>query len=161
MQCACAMSSEACPALQYFFTLHHKRHDCWGGSMNMKCVLWFSLHFFPEIFLTLRRIQRDMIKNVYRVFTWSAPPPDPVIPVRFKRNLNFLDRFFEKKILASNFTNTRPFGAELFDADGRTDVTKLTAAIRNSASAPTAMTVLPKRVSSSAQLQGPQTFRTK
>jgi len=28
MQCACAiLSSVACPALQYFYTLHHKLHD--------------------------------------------------------------------------------------------------------------------------------------
>ena len=32
MQCACAiLSSVACPSLQYFSTVSHKRHDLLGG----------------------------------------------------------------------------------------------------------------------------------
>jgi hypothetical protein len=30
--------------------------------LNVKCVLWFSLQYFSETFLILRRIKRDMIK---------------------------------------------------------------------------------------------------
>ena len=51
----------------------------------------------------------------------------PVILVRFKkRNLNFLDRFFEKKKnRISIFIKIRPVGAELLHEDGLTDMTKL------------------------------------
>jgi hypothetical protein len=43
-------------------------------------------------------------------------------------NLKFLDRF------SKNFKSARPVGAELFQADGRTDMTKLTVTFRNFAS---------------------------
>ena len=33
--------------------------------LNIKCVFWFSLQLLSETFLVLRRIQRDMVKNVY------------------------------------------------------------------------------------------------
>ena len=36
--------------------------------LNRKYVLWFSLQLFSEIFLILRRNEREMIKNVY----WSS-----------------------------------------------------------------------------------------
>ena len=31
--------------------------------VTIKCVFWFSLQLFSELFLILRRIKRDMIKN--------------------------------------------------------------------------------------------------
>jgi len=34
--------------------------------LNTECVFWFSLQRLSEIFLILRRIERDIIKNVYR-----------------------------------------------------------------------------------------------
>jgi len=69
MQCACAIvSSVTCPALQYFPTLSHKRHDFRGKGTEYKiCVLIFSMAL-SETFLTLRRNEGDMIKNVY----WSS-----------------------------------------------------------------------------------------
>jgi hypothetical protein len=33
--------------------------------LNIKYVFWISLHFLSETFLTLRRNERDLIKNVY------------------------------------------------------------------------------------------------
>jgi len=36
--------------------------------LNIKCVFVFSLLLLAETFLSRRRIERDMIKNVY----WSA-----------------------------------------------------------------------------------------
>jgi hypothetical protein len=60
MQCACAiLSSVACPAVQYFSTLSHKRHDK-KKLLNEACV--FSTAFICNI---IGRIVRDMIKIVY------------------------------------------------------------------------------------------------
>jgi hypothetical protein len=50
-------------------------------------------------------------------------------------NLELRDRF-SKNTQISNFMKMRPVGAELFHADGRTDMTKLTAAFRNFADSP-------------------------
>ena len=49
--------------------------------------------------------------------------------------MNFLDRFL-KNIQISNFIKIRPMGIELFHAGGRTNTTKLRAALRNFANAP-------------------------
>jgi hypothetical protein len=49
--------------------------------------------------------------------------------------LNLLDRV-SKNAQISNFMDVRPVGAELFHADGQTDMTKLRLAFRNFANAP-------------------------
>ena len=38
-----------------------------GGKklLNTKCVFWFSLQLLSEIFLILRRYERDIIKKMY------------------------------------------------------------------------------------------------
>ena len=51
--------------LYHFFTVSHKRHDFQKKKWNLTCVL-VSSTFFSEIFLMLRRIERDVIINVYR-----------------------------------------------------------------------------------------------
>jgi hypothetical protein len=67
MQCACAiLPSVACPDLQYFSTLSHKRYDFRKKNTEHNMyVLIFSTTFFSETFLILRRNERYMTKNVY------------------------------------------------------------------------------------------------
>jgi len=45
--------------------------------------------------------------------------------------VEFFRHIFVKKKSISNFTKTRPVGAELFHGDGQTDMTKLTVAFHN------------------------------
>jgi hypothetical protein len=47
-----------------------------------------------------------------------------------------LDKFLKNIVQISNFVNVRPVGAELFHADGQTDITKPIVAVRNFANAP-------------------------
>ena len=70
----------ACPALQYFSTLSHKRHDFRKKKKlpNTKCVFWFSLQVLYETFLILRKTERDMIINM----CWSSCNV-PVMFVKF------------------------------------------------------------------------------
>jgi len=68
MQCACAiLSSVACPALQYFSILSHKRYEVRKKKVveHKMCVLTFSTAL-SETFLILKRIERDMIINLLR-----------------------------------------------------------------------------------------------
>jgi len=51
--------SVACPALQYFSTLSHKRHDFRRTLLKIKPVFWFSLQVLSETFLILRRSERE------------------------------------------------------------------------------------------------------
>jgi len=73
------LSSMACPALQYFSTLSHKRHDFREKKnyCTWNCVLVFSLKFVWKL-LSLRRNEPDLITNVH----WSSCKV-PVIPVKF------------------------------------------------------------------------------
>jgi hypothetical protein len=91
-------------------------------SLNIKCVFWFFLQILPGTFLVLRRNDK---KNV----CWPSRKV-PVILVRFYWNLDFLNRF-SKKTEISNFKKIRPLGAELFHADRRADMTKVTVTFRS------------------------------
>ena len=96
------------------------------------CVLIFSTNFVRK-FLILRRIERDMIKNVY----WSSYEV-PFILVRFLEYLYFLDRCFEKYSNIKFNENPSSGGRSVpCGADGRTDrhMTKLIVAFRNFANA--------------------------
>jgi len=78
------------------------------------CFVFF-LQLLSETFLILRRIERDMIKNVY-----LSSCKVPFIGVGFYWNLNFLDSF-PNNIRKENIVKIRPDGAALFHAEGRTD----------------------------------------
>jgi hypothetical protein len=72
------LSSVACPALQYFSTLSKKKARFFFKVTEYKmCVLIFSTNL-SETLLTLRRTEREMIKNVHR-----SSCKVPVILVRF------------------------------------------------------------------------------
>jgi len=79
--------------------------------------------FVSETFLIVGRIQGDI--NVH-----GSSRKVTAILVIFERNSNFLDRF-SKNTQISNFIKILLVGAELFHADGQTDMTKLIVAFRN------------------------------
>jgi hypothetical protein len=59
------LASVACVAVPYFYALPYKRHDIREKTLlDTKRVFWFYLQFFAETVLIIRRIQRDIIKNV-------------------------------------------------------------------------------------------------
>ena len=69
MKCACAvLSSVACPAVQYFSTLCHKRYDYRGKKLTERemCVLIFSTTFVWNIFQEeLSEISSKMCIGLY------------------------------------------------------------------------------------------------
>jgi hypothetical protein len=85
------------------------------GPITKNKMCEFLYNFFCEIFLILRGIERDMIKNVY-----SSSCKVPVILVRLLSNLNFLDSL-SKNTQISNIMKIRPVESELYQADRRTD----------------------------------------
>jgi hypothetical protein len=65
MQCTCAMLSPvACPALQYFFPYYLKISQfSKKNTEDQNFVLIFFLQISSETFLTIRKNERDMMKN--------------------------------------------------------------------------------------------------
>jgi len=66
---ACKAHARYChlwPLRHYSIFPHYPINGMIFGKklLNTKCVFWFSLQVLSETFLVLRRIQRDMIKNV-------------------------------------------------------------------------------------------------
>jgi hypothetical protein len=95
---------------QIYHISYHKRNVFWRKKLlNTKCVFWFSLQFLSEIFLILRRTERDMIRNIYR-----SSCKVPVIIVRFEWNFTFLERF-SKNTQISDVMKIRPVEADGHD----------------------------------------------
>ena len=113
MQCACAiLPSVACPALQYFSTLSHKRHDFRGekNSYWTQNVCFFSTIFVWNISHSGKTSARSRDKRTL-VFMWSA-----VISVTFWWNLNFLAEEY-----SNNEFHENPSGGSRNVSCGRTD----------------------------------------
>ena len=64
------LSSVACPALQYFSTLPHKRRNLKTNLLNIKCVFLFYLQILFEIFHILRRAEEIRTIIIF-VFMYS------------------------------------------------------------------------------------------
>ena len=82
--------------------------------LNTKCAFWFSI-CLSQIFLILRRNERNMIKKIYQ-----SSCKVPVILVRFYSNLNLID-ILSKNTQISNFLIIHPLGAVLFHVDRQTE----------------------------------------
>jgi len=64
--CRIILSSVAYPAIQYFSTLSHKRHDFRKKFIVHKMCFNFLYYLSSETFLILRRTEGDTIINAYR-----------------------------------------------------------------------------------------------
>jgi hypothetical protein len=124
MQSACTiMSSVAYPALQYFSTFSHKRHDFWKTVLKIKCVLIFSItsvwnishsktnwaRYDQTCILVFKQSSRYSFQN------WMKPE---------------ISRQSFEKYSYVEFHENPPSGNRSVPF-GRTDMTKLTVAIRN------------------------------
>ena len=114
-------------SVPYFLPLSHKRHDFRGEKkklLNTKCVFWYSVQILSGIFLILRITERDIIINIH-MYSCEVP----VILVRYSRNCNFLNIFSESTQMP-NYVKIYPILADLFRADVRKDMTKVSQFLR-------------------------------
>jgi hypothetical protein len=132
MQCASAILPSVAYPYLYFSTLSHKRHDFRKEVIEHKMCVWsISTTFVWSIFL-LRRIERDMTRNIY----WSH--------VKYRRffsdfnDTRIFSTVFRKilKYLISKKIKSVQWELSSMRTDGRTGMTKLIVALRNCAYAP-------------------------
>jgi hypothetical protein len=83
-------------------------------------VFWFSVQLLFEIFLILRRTERDIIKNVH----WSSSNVT-VILVRFEWSLTFFSTDFRKILEYQISWKSVQWEPNLLYADGQANMTKL------------------------------------
>jgi len=64
------LSSVACLDVQYFSTFYQEARDFWGQKV-IEHKMCFSLQLLSEIYVILRRTDRNIIINVYR-YSWKV-----------------------------------------------------------------------------------------
>ena len=93
-------------------------------------MFWIPLQLLSQIFVILRRTERDMFKNDY----WSTWKVSTIL-VRFKWSFNFLRRFFFfEKYSNTKFHENPSSGSRVVPCGqtvGRRNMTKLLVAFRN------------------------------
>ena len=117
------MSSVDCPALQYFSTLSHKRHDFRKKvSEHKMCVLIFSTTFVWNISHSKERCARCDKKYILSLHV-KCPYSCPILT-----KLEFSLQMFEKSLNIKCYQN--PSIASRVVPYRRTDMTKLIVAFR-------------------------------
>jgi len=106
------LSSVACLAVLYFFTLPQMAKFSGKKLLSIKCVFAFPLQLASKVFLILKNLQRDIIINLPRL---SCRVPATL----FRTEVN--SKYFQKNNQVTNFTKIRPAGVELFHSDGQAD----------------------------------------
>jgi hypothetical protein len=136
MQCSCVLfSSVACPTLQLFFHLFHKQNDFRIKLFPIKYVFCFSLQLLSEIFLIIKRTERDMIKlhiglNAnYPLFLWQFNETEIFTP-HFRQILKHQVSW--KSVQWEPSYSMRTDGRTV----GQTEMTKLTVAFTKFSSRP-------------------------
>ena len=116
------------PGSTLFFHNISKNGRIFGkGFLNIKCVFWFPVRNLSEIFLVLRRSERDMIINLHWlsckvlvvlvIFYWKL-----ISRQTFEKDSNI--KFHENPL---NGSRVVPCGR----TDGQTDITKLIVTFSN------------------------------
>ena len=142
----------------FCFTLSRKWHDFreGGGDIEHKMSFFFLYNFCLKYFV-LSSIEWDIIVNIQGGSNMTGTNCDlfthkssrsylnhlvhrslcevPITRIRFQSNVNFLDRS-STNTWTLNIMKIHPVGAELFYADGQTDVTKFIVVFCNFAKAP-------------------------
>jgi hypothetical protein len=119
----CILSSEACLALLFSRIISYTAWVSKNVIVHKMYLLIFS-KILSKTFLMLRRIQRKIFITVHK-----SSCEQHAILVIFEWNLNYSDRF-SKNTQVPNFMKIHPMWAQLFHANGRTDM-KLTVAFRH------------------------------
>ena len=124
MQCACTIPSSVSSALQYFSTLSHKPYVFREkkSAVNKMCFD-FVCKFVWNISHSKKEWTRYDQKCIL-IFMWSTPYSCPVLMIP-----EFSPRIYEKSS-NTKFRENSSRGSRVASC-GRTDMTKLTVALRN------------------------------